>query len=110
MSEAAAASAIRSQMPGGARCMHAGSGGAANLPFSLVASQLSTLQLKGEWLRVPLPASASEAACSEHPEGCSSDGFLFLGSLHAQNFEALEVGLMTDGAAGLLGYVQYSRA
>ena len=73
--------------------MHAGSGGVtANLPCSLVVAQPSMLQLKGEWLRVPMPASASEAVCSEHPEGCSSDGFLFLGSLHVQNFEALEVG------------------
>ena len=107
--EAAAASPICMQpkIPESVHCMHTGSGGAANLPCTLVVAQLSTLQLKGEWLRVPLDASAPGAACSEHPEGCSSDGYLFLGSPYAQNFEELMVrriqGHMINGEAGLPG-------
>ena len=111
MSEAAAASPIRtqqSQMPKGARCMHEGRGGAATLPCFLVAADVDMLQLKGEWLRVPMPASTSGAACPDHPEGCSSDGFLFLGSLYAQSLGELRVrrvqeGHMTNVAAGLPG-------
>ena len=88
----------------GAGCahMHANGGGAAPggaAPCFLEAVSHLGLRLKGEWLRFPLPPTAASptaaAGLTEFGSPTTScehcNGFLFIGSLFAQDLRELEV-------------------
>ena len=100
----------------GAGCVHMHAGGADGggaapggaPPCFLEAASHLGLRLKGEWLRFPLPPTAVSPPAAAGPTEFGSpttscehcNGFLFIGSLFAQNLRELEVRVCSCRLAG----------